>query len=78
MRDAALQRAIDTVGGVTSMADQIKRVTGREITVSGVSQWKLCPPHRVLVVSQVSGVPSHELRPDLYPAPTQEQGRVAE
>jgi hypothetical protein len=28
----------------------------------------------VLEVERITGIPRHELRPDLYPSPTQERG----
>lgn len=40
------------------------------ITPGAVSQWSRVPAERVLDVERVTGVPRHELRPDLYPAPT--------
>jgi DNA-binding transcriptional regulator YdaS (Cro superfamily) len=57
----ALKRAVDRVGGQAKFA----RLIG--VTAQAVSQWDEVPPLRVLAVEQVSGVPRHELRPDLYP-----------
>ena len=37
------------------------------ITHGAVSQWRECPPLRVLDVEKITGIPRHELRPDLYP-----------
>lgn len=39
------------------------------ITAQAVSQWSRVPVERVLDVERVSGVPRHELRPDIYPPP---------
>jgi len=39
------------------------------ITAQAVSQWSRVPVERVLDVERVTGVPRHELRPDIYPAP---------
>lgn len=62
VKDAALLKAIEAVG-----ASAIAVACG--ITRQGVSDWKRVPPGRVLTVEQVSGVPRHELRPDIFPPP---------
>ena len=36
---------------------------------SAISQWVRVPPERVLEVEKITGIPCHELRPDLYDAP---------
>jgi DNA-binding transcriptional regulator YdaS (Cro superfamily) len=63
-RTEPLQRAIDAVGGLAGLAGELG------ITEQAVSQWDEVPPLRVLAVERVTGVPRHELRPDLYPAPS--------
>lgn len=63
-RTEALKLAVEAVGGQAVFA----RLIG--VTPQAVSQWKEVPPLRVLVVERVSGVPRHELRPDLYPLET--------
>lgn len=48
--------------------------------VSTVHCWKhrgTIPPRKALAVSKVTGVPPHEIRPDIYPAPQRKQGRAA-
>jgi len=47
---------------------------GRELGLSSaaVPQWRRVPPERVLDVERITGVPRHELRPDLYPPPGME------
>lgn len=73
MRDEALQRALDAVDGPANMARLISEQTGKPITVAAVSQWKRCPPARVLQVSRATGdvVAPHELRPDYYEPPAE-------
>ena len=60
-RDAALANAIEKAGGVRPLALPL------EISPQAISQWRRVPATRVLAVEKVSGVPRHELRPDLYP-----------
>ena len=57
----ALGRAIKAVGGPAKLAASL------DISIQAVSQWEEVPPLRVLAVERISGVPRHELRPDLYP-----------
>lgn len=60
-RDSALDKAITAAGSLTKLAASLN------ITKSALSQWRRVPPMRVLQVEAASGVPRHELRPDLYP-----------
>ena len=62
-KDGALERAIEAAGGGNKLA------VGIGVTPQALSQWSKVPPLRVLDVERVSGVPRHELRPDIYPAP---------
>ena len=62
-RTDALRRAIEAAGGLAGLAKPLG------ITEQAVSQWDEVPPLRVLAVERVSGVPRHELRPDIYPVP---------
>lgn len=39
------------------------------IRPSAVSQWTRVPAERVIDVERVTGIPRHDLRPDIYPAP---------
>lgn len=59
--NTALERAIKSAGGVGLLAKSLG------ITPQAVSLWTEVPPLRVLAVENVSGIPRHELRPDLYP-----------
>jgi DNA-binding transcriptional regulator YdaS (Cro superfamily) len=37
------------------------------ITPSAIHQWHRVPAERVIEFERVTGIPRHELRPDLYP-----------
>lgn len=63
--EAALARAKDAVGGATGLAEKLPG----KITPQAVSQWKRVPAERVRDVSRITGVPPHELRPDIFGAP---------
>lgn len=69
-RTEPLQRAIAAVGGLAGLAGPLG------ISEQAVSQWGEVPPLRVLAVERVTGVPRHELRPDLYPAPADAEARA--
>jgi DNA-binding transcriptional regulator YdaS (Cro superfamily) len=71
-RDAALRRAIDLAGGAAALARFISEHY-EPITVQAVSDWRRCPPLRVLQVERAAKgeVTRHQLRPDLYPAQEQ-------
>ena len=60
-RKGALGRAIEAAGGSSRLAGKIG------VSKQAVCQWGEVPPLRVLAVEQATGVPRHELRPDLYP-----------
>lgn len=62
-KDEALKRAIEAVGTGDKLASDLG------ITPQALSQWDRVPPLRVLEVERITGVPRHELRPDIYPAP---------
>jgi len=62
-KDEALKRAIEAAGTGDKLA------TDLGITPQALSQWDRVPPLRVLEVERITGVPRHELRPDIYPAP---------
>lgn len=60
-KDDALKRAIEAAGTGDRLASELG------ITPQALSQWDKVPPLRVLDVERVTGVPRHELRPDIYP-----------
>lgn len=66
VQDAAC-RAMDAIGGGGPLA----RALG--MTRQRVHYWRKrgIPADQVLRVSEITGVPPHELRPDLYPHPSQ-------
>lgn len=63
MKDALL-KAIEAAGGQSALARVLK------IKAQSVQCWlqRGCvPPLKVLAIEAATGVPRHELRPDLYP-----------
>ena len=65
----ALQSAIVAAGGGATLARKLG------VKRSAVYQWPKCPVQRVLDVERLSGVPRHELRPDIYPPPAKKEAR---
>lgn len=66
---SALNKAISIAGSAKKLADEIG------VSKMAISIWRnRCrgevPPKRVLDVYRVTGVTPHELRPDLYPNPS--------
>ena len=61
-----LQKAIEAAGGGTALA------AGLGIHKSAVTHWEQVPADRVLAVVELCGwvVTPHQLRPDIYPNPT--------
>lgn len=69
---AALKRGIAAAGGPDALA---ARLGIHAVTPRG---WVHCPAARVHDVAAATGVPAHELRPDLFPAPAATPHRDAE
>jgi DNA-binding transcriptional regulator YdaS (Cro superfamily) len=61
-----LARAIKKAG----TANDLARLLG--ITPQAISQWTEIPIKRAPDVSRVTGIPLHELRPDIFDAPKPE------
>ena len=61
MAEEALRRAIKLVGTSRALAEMVG------VTPQALGQWGRVPAGRVLKVEKITGVPRHELRPDLYP-----------
>ena len=61
--DAVVLRAVQAAGGYQALADRLG------IRAPSVFNWKRVPPLRVLAVEEATGIPRHELRPDIYPPP---------
>lgn len=54
--------------GTKRLADELGVTTG------AVSQWRDVPVGRVLEVERLLGIPRHQIRPDIYPAPSDQHG----
>jgi DNA-binding transcriptional regulator YdaS (Cro superfamily) len=60
---APLDRAVEKLGSKTALAIALK------ISRAAVCQWDRVPSGRVGAVSKLTGIPPHELRPDLFSVP---------
>lgn len=58
-----LKRVIKDFGTARALAAAL------DITPQAVSQWKKVPIFHVLEIEKLTGIPRHELRPDVYPVP---------
>lgn len=58
--DAPLKKALDRAGGPKRLAERLG------IVPSAVTQWTRVPPRHVRVVAAMTGIPPHELRPDIF------------
>ncbi|QJP14696.1 helix-turn-helix domain-containing protein [Starkeya sp. ORNL1] len=70
-RDEALLKAITHSETSSALALAIG------VRPQAISQWKRVPVARVLAVEAATGIPRHELRPDIYPPPTVPDRRLA-
>lgn len=71
---SALKRAVDVAGGQSALARKLGNGCKQQNVWSWLNESKKAPPAFVLAIEKVTGVPAHELRPDLYP---ESKGRAA-
>ena len=69
--DAILLEIIRRFGG------QVKLALALGISQGAVSQWRRVPVHHCLKLSQLTGIPLYEMRPDVYPMPIKKRARAA-
>lgn len=63
--ETGLRAAIKVVGNQATLAEKLG------VRQQSVSEWvrrNTVPAERVLDIERLTGVPRHEIRPDLYPA----------
>ena len=61
-----VEKAAKQAGGVSALA------RGLGIKHNAFYAWKRVPAERVLDIEALSGVSRHDLRPDIYPRPSNE------
>jgi DNA-binding transcriptional regulator YdaS (Cro superfamily) len=71
MQSEIVKRAIAAAGGPTALARELG------IRMESLYSWEDNPPKRVAAVACASGIPRHELRPDLWDAPATESREAA-
>lgn len=57
-----VQKGAERVGGLGKLAEALG------IAHQSFYSWREVPPKRVLPFERATGIPRHEIRPDLYPA----------
>ena len=62
-RTPELTRALEAAGGVNALA----RALG--ISSASVADWRRLPASRAKAVAELTGIPPHRLRPDLFDPP---------
>lgn len=67
----ALQKAIDSAGNRSKLAKKLGIDKPQNISV-WVNRDKKAPAKYVAKISEVTGVPCYELRPDIFPVPANE------
>lgn len=75
--DIGLRNLRAASGGAAALS---RRLANQCVFISpqAISQWRRVPAGRVLAVEKATGVPRHDLRPDLYPPPASSPGVPAE
>lgn len=66
LQETAIEKAVRIAGGQSALAAEI----GGKVRQGYVWKWLKAgrvPPPYVLAVERATGVPRHELRPDIYP-----------
>jgi DNA-binding transcriptional regulator YdaS (Cro superfamily) len=58
-----LTRVIEKAGGPTALARAL------DIKSPSIHGWTRVPAERVLRVSEITGIPPHEIRPDVFAPP---------
>lgn len=66
MRPTPIAEAIKRAGSVKALAETAG------VKPQAISQWKHVPVDRVVRLSEALGMTRHQLRPDLYEAPSTE------
>ena len=62
---SALRKAVKVAGGQTALA---RAVDAKQVNIwSWLNRSKRTPPEYVIPVEKATGIPRHELRPDIYP-----------
>jgi DNA-binding transcriptional regulator YdaS (Cro superfamily) len=69
-------RAIAAVGSGYKLA-QLLTAKGAPIRPQAIYQWDRVPADRCAMVSELTGIPKHELRPDLFDPPDKSAPRRA-
>lgn len=58
-----VEQAAEKAGGIKALASKIG------ITHNALYSWRRVPAERVNVIATITGVPLHEIRPDVFKAP---------
>lgn len=61
--NAETRHAVEKSGGLSALSREIG------ITRQAIAQWDRVPAEQCIQVSKITGIPLHELRPDIYPEP---------
>ncbi|WP_454000793.1 YdaS family helix-turn-helix protein [Afipia felis] len=71
MANEALKRACEVAGGQKPLADRI-RTTQSQVWYWLEKSKKGVPAEFCVAIERETGVPRHELRPDIFPVPSDE------